>query len=307
MMKKLFILSIAALALTACELKDAVKSVNEMPGDLGEMKSQMNELDYKQTLLLTSQGMEKPENQASFAPFPSAMMPYGKKFAEAANETDFLDYVKLKLKQISEVNPSNGVDANGNEVALTQDQLKDLYISKNGTLYSLFIISGYYPDNKLADMIQNQIVHNGPYRQYALNVLMMRVIFWRDLYLDGDLLEKSLSSSGLMNEAIQDLDKIGYVLNLPFVKQVKLTVKDGVHNFVDLDQSLGDAATFAATTGEWQKVYNNALDAAHSYEQGTLTGDPATDKELLRQEVAAQAQALATLKAQTDKWKTKTP
>jgi hypothetical protein len=230
------------------------------------------------------------------------MMPFGKAFAEEAHEDELLDYIYLKVKEIEEVNPSNGVDAQGNDIPLTPDQLSKLRVSKNGTLYSLFIISGFIPDQMLSDIVQHQILGGGRYQQTALNILMMRVIFLRDLMLDSDLLEKPLNNSGMMNKAIEYLAKIEYVLELPFVSQVSLHVKDGVNNMVDIEDSLTATGSLTATANEWKKAYNSALNGANAYQKQALTGDAQEDEALYRQEMAQQTQALATMKKYSDKW-----
>lgn len=305
MLKNILILSAAVMALSACELKGAIQSVREMPDKIDSTNGQItktNDAVHKQALQVAIDEMAKPENQAKLSPLPSAMMPFGKAFAETAYEDELLDYIYLKIKEIEEVNPMNGVDANGNDVPLTSDQLNQLRISKNGTLYSLFIISGFIPDQVLSSIVQHQVVEGGRYQETALNILMMRVIFLRDLMLDSDLLEKPLNNSGMMNEAIKDLMKIQYVLTLPFVAKVSLHVKDGVNNLVDMSDSLTADGSLAATVGEWQKAYNNALAGAQAYQKETLTGNAQQDEAIYRQEMLSQTQALSTMKKYSDAW-----
>lgn len=305
MLKNIIILLVATMALSACELKSAIQSVNDMPGKLDETNKQItntNDNVHKQALQVAIDEMSKPENQQELFPLPAAMMPFGKAFAETAYENELLDYVFLKLKEVEEVNPTNGVDANGNDIPLTPDQLSKLYISKNGTLYSLFIISGYIPDQVMASIVQHQIVGNGLYQQLSLNILMMRVIFWRDLMLDSDLLEKPLTTSGMMNEAIHRLSKIEYVLELPFVSQVKLDVKDGVHNLVNVSDSLTKNGSLDATVSEWKKAYNGAMSGAQAYQKQSYTGNAQQDEANYRAETAAQSQALSTMKKYSDSW-----
>jgi hypothetical protein len=230
------------------------------------------------------------------------MMPFGKAFAEEAHEDELLDYIYLKIKEIQEVNPSNGVDANGNDIPLTTEQLNRLRINKMGTLYSLFIISGFIPDQILSNMVQHQILEGGRYYETTLNILMMRVIFLRDLMLDSDLLEKPLINAGMMTEAIKNLTKIEYVLELPFSSQVRLQVVDGVNHLVEVKDSLTADGSLAATRAEWKKAYNNALDGAQAFQKQSLTGDAQKDETLYRREMAAQSQALSTMKKYADKW-----
>jgi hypothetical protein len=307
MLKKLLILSLATVALSACEVKDAVQSVNNMPGKLDQTNQQMSQLSHDQTLLLTTQEMAKPENQEKLSPLPSALMPYAKKFAETAYEDELLDYIYLKIREIEEVNPSNGTDANGNDIPLTADQLHALSISKNGTLYSLFIISGYIPDAMMANIVQHQVYGRGRYQGLTMNILMMRVIFWRDLMLDSDLLEKPLANAEAMDEAIHRLNKIEYVLELPFVSQVSLNVKDGVYKLVDVSDSLTASGSLAPTEGEWKKAYNNALSSAQSYQKQSLTGNPQQDEAAYKAEQAEQIQALSVMKKYSDKWSATAP
>src|SRR6185312_15227007 len=287
MLKNIIILLVATMALSACELKSAIQAVRDMPGQLATTNGAV----HKQELAQDMDGMQKPENQELLSPLPTRLMPYAKDFAETANQDELLLYINSKIVEIEKVNPSNGVDANGNDIPLTPDQLSKLSTSKNGTLYSLFAISGYIPDQMISNIVQQQIVGNGLYQQLSLNILMMRVIFWRDLMLDSDLLAKPLTNAKMMNEAISYLSKIEYVLELPFVSQVSLNVVDGVHNLVNFSDALTKSGSLDATVGEWKKAYNDALSGAQAYQKQSYTGNAQQDEANYRAETAAQSQA----------------
>lgn len=305
MLKHLLILSAMVALLAGCEAKDAITSVNEMPGKIDSTNKQItktNDSVHKQTLEVAINGMEDSDNQALLFPVPTKLMPYGKVFAEEATPEEIFLYVKAKLKEISEVNPTNGFDSSGNEIPLTPDQLTKLFISKNGTLEALYIISAYIQDDKLSQMVQDQIVNRGPYQGLMLNILMMRVTFVRDVLLDNDSLEKPMDNARAMADITKNLMQLEYVLELPFVQEVALKVKDGVHSFVDVDDSMASAATMNKTRNEWKKAYNLASSVTQSYAKQSLTGNAQTDEQIYRQEIAAQNQELATMKAYVDKW-----
>jgi hypothetical protein len=151
-------------------------------------------------------------------------------------------------------------------------------------------------------MVQDQVVNRGPYQSLMLNILMMRVTFVRDVLLDNDLLEKPMDNARAMSDITNNLMKLEYVLELPFVQSVALKVKDGVHGFVDVDDSMKIASTMNKTRNEWKKAYNLASSVTQSYEKQSLTGNPQEDEQLYREEIVAQNRAVATMKAYADKW-----
>ncbi|HEX7675193.1 MAG TPA: hypothetical protein VF412_13545 [Bdellovibrio sp.] len=236
-MKALKALTAASLclALAACDAQDAIRSTKEIPEKmdqtnqnmanmLGEMKKTTTGV-HDQSLLIPLENLLKEENHDSLSPVPFKLMPYGKKFAEAASASDLMDLTYLWLKEVDESLPAKDVDDSGNEIPYTKKEIAHINNEKIAHIVALQVIAGFTPQETVDEIVQANIVGAGPdanrrFEQTALSFLMLRTMFIRDVLLNESLLASPLDNVGKVEESMKYAKQVDYIARLRFADKI---------------------------------------------------------------------------------------
>lgn len=319
-MKKLVLLPVIALALTACDALDAPKNMVEMKQtthEMSEKMSTMTEAVRLQKVSIAIEKMNEPRNRAALFPVPTRLLPWGKLFAESATTKEIVDFVYVNLKEIEEVLETTGMTkaadlteedykqsefvAIGEPSALSEDELKMIRQDKWATLYSLMIISSYIPDEKINEIIGSYIRGNDVRQKTGLAILAMRAYFIREILLKQSLkvdagTAETLDNSGAMNEAISWLVKLDQVSKLKLKLPIEVKVQEKSQKLLYF-RSLHDDSARKATAEMWVRALSEAEEGTQAYATNVIDAQQDTE------EIAKQKQAMATMKSYIASWK----
>jgi len=325
-MKKLILLPVFALVLSACDALDAPKnmvSMKETTEQMSEKMSVTNEAIRMQKLSHALEMLNDPKNQAKWFPVPTKLIPGGKIFAETATTKEILDYTYLMLKDLEEVLPVKGItkapDLTAEEITemekqsdqvimgeivpLTDAELEVIRTEKWANLYSLMIIASYAQDEKISEIINSYIKGNDVRQKTGLALLALRAYFIREVLLKVSMkvdngTAETLDNSGSMNEAIKWLVKLDQVSKLQLGGYpIEVSVEEKTQKLIYF-KSFHNEAAKKATAQMWVLALGKAEAGVKVY------NTKVTDAQVDANEVAKQNQAMATMKSYIDSWST---
>ncbi|MFM6928314.1 MAG: hypothetical protein ACKOX6_07610 [Bdellovibrio sp.] len=228
---------ILCCGLTACDVEDAIKGTKEVPAKIdatnGNMNRMLDEMKkttagvHDQSLLIPMENLIKEENHDSLAPVPFKLMPFGKKFAEAATAAELMDLTYLWLKEVDESMPAKAIDeATGEELSYTKREIAHINNEKIARLTALQVIAGFTPQQIVNEIVAKNIVGASDqgsrrFEQTAYAFLMLRVMFIRDVLLQESLLASPLDNVGKVEEAIKYAVQIDSIARYRFANQVE--------------------------------------------------------------------------------------
>ncbi|MGZ5278312.1 MAG: hypothetical protein ACXWC9_00100 [Pseudobdellovibrionaceae bacterium] len=302
-MKKLILLPILALVLSACDALDAPKnmvSMKETTEGMSEKMSQTNESIRLQKVAVALEMINDSKNQENLLPVPTGLLPGGKLFAETASTKEIIDYTYLILKQLEEVVPTKGLDKDGAPIALTEAELATVRQQKLAQLYGLMIIATYAQDAKVSAVIDQYIKGNDVRQKTGLALLAMRAYFIREVMLKASMkvdagTAETLDNSGSMTEAINWLVKLDQVSKLKLKLPIAVKVQEKTQNLITFEE-LHDDDIRKETAKMWVMALSKAEEGVKSY--NTNVTNPQEDTE----ELSKQNQAIVTMKTYVDSW-----
>ena len=175
---KIVIVMVALVTLAAC---DKLNNLIDVPSKMDSMNEKMNKLTggmdqtnktteqmakgmdstvvgiNDQRVLLPIKELLDEANYEKLEPIPTLLMPFGKKMSEAISVEDLAELVFLWQKEIREVNPPKDVDANGDDIPYSAEQIKRLNKIKLGRMMAIESICGFLSDAKVAELINTHI------------------------------------------------------------------------------------------------------------------------------------------------------
>jgi len=185
--------------------------MNEKMNETNKGIQSTNESVRLQKLILAKDDMLKAENTRDLEPVALGMIAGAKKFGEAATTEEIIEFTYVLLKQIREEKPSNNSDAN-----------KEFYDHDKMIKFSqLATIAGFAPEEKVDQIIQEQVIDGGLYIDEAYAFLTARVMFL-GTYLGESLLATPIKTVMKMDETIKRLGSMNKILKLPFKAELKL-------------------------------------------------------------------------------------
>jgi hypothetical protein len=303
MKKSILLFPVFALTLTACDLLDMPKKMDAM-GDttrgMSDKMSETNESIRLQKVAIALNMLNEPENQENLTPVPTGLLPGGKLFAESATVKEIVDYTYLILKQLEEVVPTKGLDADFNPIQLTEAELAKVRQQKLAQLYSIMIIASYAQDQKITAVIDQVINGNEVRQKTGLALLAMRAFFIREVLLKASLkidktASETLDNSGAMNEAITWLKQLDQISRLNLRLPIQVKVKEKTLNLIEFEEVHNEEAR-KATAQMWVVALGKAEDGVKSYNTNVAGGQDD------RAEVSKQNQAISTMKSYVDSW-----
>lgn len=306
-MKYYILLLILPLVVSCAKIEKALDNAVNLGDKLDKTNveiSKTNAAVHKQTLLVAIKELEDAGNLEKLFPAPTALMPAAKAFAEEATVNEIVELSYSWLKEIEEVMPMKNIDVStGLEQDYTPEKLNRIRIEKTGKLYGLFAIAGFMQDEKVDQVITQYVYTFDRFQAAGLKVLMMRVMFLRDVMLDSSLLSEGLNNSGAMMKAIEYMDKVDKISKLPFAEQIALKVIDKVNTpaMIELSERL-DSAGVKKTSAMWTRILNASEATAQSLTLLSWKGDASQDQATFDNEKAAQLRAIELVKARQAAW-----
>ncbi len=230
MKSTLIILSLIGI-LTSCKALKAIDSANSIPEKLDATYSQIqktnkgidetNESVRLQKLMLAKNDMLDDKNTKDLEPVAFGMIAGAKKFGEAATTEELIEYTRVLLLQIKKQRPDDSLrDENGK----FPKSVVEFYDHKKMVdLNQIMTIAGFCPQEKVDQIIEDQIARRGLYESTAYVFLMARVMFI-GTYLQETLLADPIDSVEVMRETIVRLGAIDAVLKSPYKEKVKMNI-----------------------------------------------------------------------------------
>lgn len=250
--------------MTGCKALKAIDSANAIPGKLDQTYEQIQKtrdgIDYTnekvrlQALVLAKNDMIDDKNTQDLEPVALGMIAGAKKFGEVATTEELMEYTRVLLLEIKDQKPDESLkDPSGKYPPL----IVALYDHKKlVNLNQIYTIAGFCPQNKIDQIIKDQIYDGGLYQRTAYVFLMARVQFL-GTYLQETLLAEPMDTINITRETISRLGAIDSILKMPFKEKVSMNI-DGflgrdpiVVSLFDKDGNMDDSWNVPVI---WKKV-----------------------------------------------------
>lgn len=322
---KVFLSGILLFSLAACDLQEALDGTKKVPGKMDEtnanMKKMLEEMQvtnkgvHDQSLLIPLENLIKEENQDTLVPVPFKLMPFGKKFAEAATPEELIELTYLWIKEVDEALPNKDIDeATGEEIPFTKRQIHKINIQKIAKLTALQVIAGFTPQEVVQEVIQRYIVgqnHEGGRRfeETAYSFLMLRTMFIRDVLLKESLLATSIDNVGKLEEAMKYIKKVDAIARLRFADKIQFKSR-GLIGFdgkqLPEDMQPQEQLDRQVAMQMWNSIYEKAQSQMRMDERN-VGQDQTDDRRLLEEEKKRLQYNLQLIEQNIQYWKGRQP
>lgn len=299
---QIFVSAAFIAGLVACDAQDAINSTKQIPDKMNQTNSKMesmldamkttNKGVHDQSLLIPLENLLKEENYDTLAPVPFKLMPYGKKFAEAATSEELVELTYLWLKEVDEALPAKDIDeTTGEELPYNKKQIQRINTQKIAKLTALQIIAGFAPQATVQEMIQNYVVGGTleggrRFEETTYSFLMLRTMFIRDILLKESILSKSVDNVGKLEEAMKYIKKIDAIARLRFHNKIEFKSRglvDYEGRQLPADEQPQEKFTRATAYRLWESLYDKAS-AQMKVEVRSVGSSPEEDQKLLDNE-----------------------
>ena len=230
-MKQALLLVTLAALFTSCKALKAIDSANSIPDKLDSTSRQINTTNsqmretndgiHKQTLNGALDDMLKERNSTDLEPVALGMLEGGDIFTKAASSDELIKNTWILLNQIKDSQPKESLrGADGEfpaDVVAKYDQQKMVQFNE------LIVLAGLTPEDKVDQIINDEIYAGGLYQDEAYMFLMARVYFL-GAYLDNKLLARQLNTVKKMEEAINKVASIDKILKLSFKYDISMKI-----------------------------------------------------------------------------------
>ncbi|WP_413943819.1 hypothetical protein [Bdellovibrio sp. HCB-162] len=322
---KVSLAGILLLSLAACDLQEALDGTKKVPGKMDEtnanMRKMLDEMKttnkgvHDQSLLIPLENLIKEENQDTLAPVPFKLMPYGKKFAEAASAEELIDLTYLWLKEVDEALPNKDIDeATGEEVPYTKKQIQRINTQKLAKLTALQVIAGFTPQEVVQEIIHRNIIGEKleggrRFEETAYSFLMLRTMFIRDVLLKESILSTSIDNVGKLEEAMKYIKKVDSIARLRFADKIQFKS----HGLIDFegrqlpeDQQPQEKLNQDVAFNLWTSIYEKAQSQMRMDER-SVGADANDDQRLLNEEKKRLQYDLQLIEQNLQYWKGRQP
>jgi hypothetical protein len=217
--------------MSGCKALKAMDSANAIPSKLDQTYSQIektnqgitetNESVRLQKLILAKNDMLDDKNTKDLEPVALGMIAGAKKFGEAATTEELVEYTRVLLLQIKDQRPDDSLKNGDGSFPKAVVQAYDH--KKLVDLNQILTIAGFCPQEKVDQIINEQVYGGGLYQRTAYAFLMARVLFL-GTYLQETTFAEPMDTVNIMRETITRLGSINAILKLPFKEMVKLNI-----------------------------------------------------------------------------------
>ncbi len=310
------------LSLTACDAIDAMNATKEVPEKMDQTNSRMSNMleemkkttagVHDQSLLIPMENILKEENHDSLSPVPFKLMPYGKKFAEAATAQELTDLTYLWLKEVDESLPAKDIDeSTGAELPYTRRQVAKINNEKVARLVALQVIAGFTPQSTVEEIVRMNVVGQSDegsrrFEDTALAFLMLRTMFIRDVLLQESLLASPLDNVGKVEEATKYARQIDFIARLRFANRINFKSRGLIGDNgqqLPSDEQPQEQLSKDVAAKLWRSIFEKAQ-ADLRVVQREVGNNSEEDKKIYEQEKIRAAQGLKTLQNYVRSWET---
>ncbi len=296
---KATILAVLGFSLIGC---GAMRATEKMPGKMEETQQQiqdtnnqlkkMRETVDQQPVAIAFEDLLKEELGRDLQPVPFDLMPFAKKFGQYASNEDIADVVYLWMKKLNELT----LDTE----SPTADQTAAFNHHKMHIFSALQAVCGLLPEAKVQQIIKEQIEGDGRFQQAAMQLLMLRVRFLRDVMLEASLFSEPLDNVGKLEKAIEYTDSIDEIARLPYASEISIKITGFLAPIPAIEESLDPG--LAVET--WIKIRNKAARSL-VVKPKPVTGNPGVDEKLFDERQARVTRALAKTEGKIAGWQSK--
>lgn len=286
-MKRLFVL-LTCISLTACEMLDAVDSVNQTPEKMDSMNAKMGNMEESirlQKVAIAKENLENSENAEILIPVPVGLMGYAKLFAENATLEEITGQVYLYLKEVNDGLYPKAVDDTGAEKEFTAQESAHINQAKMHKLTAAQAISGLLPQSVVEQLVNEYILKENRYQKTALNILMMRYQFLRDVMLNGSVLSESIEDVGSLEKAYEYVTYMEWIALRPFIGRISVRVYGFLPPYGEFVEQLSVVSAKENLLSMLDVIESRAANV-EKVQMQSLTGDPAADSALYQERTA---------------------
>ena len=278
----------SALVIGACGVDEAVDATRSMPDRIDDTNAQIKATNDRITDMSASldDSLEKlrllqlvegkrevldPKNTVVLFPPSDGMLAGGKKFAEAATAKELMEVtyswltlgvqrqVVIQRKQVL-VEKAGQTNADGSVSDPVQEWVAEPMNEYNARIDAQMklmqvrvtaarIVAAFTPDNVVAQIIDEQLMKEGRYKETAQHFLAMRASFIKEFVLESSLFGTKMDSIGSYEEGIDWINRIEFLADksfLPFLNySADVSVAEGL--------SFTDEASVSDVVGKEQK------------------------------------------------------
>lgn len=279
----------SVLLLSGCGADEAIKATKSMPERMDRMKQKMDETEIALGRVFSFEALLKEEYGRELIPVPFDLIPFATEFSKYAPADELIEVVYLWVRKINEVtldlpNP-------------TAEEIFKFDWKKMHVQAALQAVAGTIPKAKLEKIIREQIHSSGRYSDAALNLLMLRIRYLRDVMLGASLLAERMNDVGDLEKAIEYAEEIEYIARLRFARQIHIELTGFKNN--DLDVLEAFDPTVAVKT--WQKIKFKA-NVGLRVEMKDVSDVPGENERLYQENQARYNKALALVNQRIQGW-----
>ncbi|MGZ3790582.1 MAG: hypothetical protein ACXVLQ_18875 [Bacteriovorax sp.] len=306
MKSSLILISLFGL-MTGCKALTAIDSANSIPGKLDQTYSQIQKtgegIDYTNekirlnALKLAKDDILDSKNTENLEPVALGMIPGAKLFGKVATTEELMEYTFLLLQEIKDVKPDESlINADGKFPA---NVVAEYDHKKLVDLNQIYTIAGFCPQEKVDQIINEQIYGGGLYQKAAYVFLMARVQFL-GTYLQETFLAEPMDTVKIMRETIVRLGSIDSILKAPY----KANVRMDINGFIGRDPivaALYDEAGKMDDSWNAPKLWKKVLKRFdQDLKDGNIVAGSSVNSSAVQNEIA---ELKATVQNYLDSWK----
>ncbi|WP_413288738.1 hypothetical protein [Bdellovibrio sp. HCB337] len=299
-MKQVLCITAITLMVAGCGMIEMPQKMDKTNENMELMIQNMNHTNSgidKQSKLIPFENLLKAENTENLTPIPTRLMPFGKELALVISAEDMVELTYLWLKEIDEVYPDHKVDANGNELPYSTEEIGKINHDKLARLVGLQIIAGFLPHATVEQIIHKQIHTGGRYEDVAYAILMMRSQFVRDVLLEASLLASPLNNSGKVAQAVEYNKSLDYLARLPFAKKIAVKTR----GFIPAENSPEETFNPEIALINWKRI-QSAAEQDWQVTPESITGDSVQDQAIYQQKQNSYKKSLAEIQSYIKSW-----
>ncbi|MGE4130162.1 MAG: hypothetical protein AB7F86_00910 [Bdellovibrionales bacterium] len=302
-MKKTVLGAVTALLLVGCGADKAIKNANKIPGQLDKTIERLDKMDTRLDQVecevkkgISFEALLNGTYAQDLVPVPFDLLPFARQFARCASPEEVAEIVDLWVKKLNEVT-----------LDLPNPTPEDVQVFDKRKMHvysALQAVAGFTPQAKLDQIIYDQILRSGQYYEATMQLLMLRVKFFRDMMLDGRLFSKPITTVGQLKKAIEYMDEIEFVARLPFRAEIAIAITGFKDPMLDKDTS--EVLDYTFVKLKWRELKEKAARTL-KLEQKDWSGSKEEAEQRFRELQTELAESMKLIQSRVDGWANPAP
>lgn len=279
-----------SLALSACGANDAIKATKGMPARMQEMSEKLDRTETALGRVFSFEALLKPEYGKVLSPVPFDLIPFAREFAKYAPSGELVEVVYLWVRKINETT----LDL----PAPTPDDVFQFDWRKMHVQAALQAVAGEIPRKKIDKIIREQIYSSGRYSDAALNLLMLRTRYLRDVMLDASILSESMNDVGDLEKAVEYAEELEFLARLRFAPLIGIELTGFKNNDLDVHEQFQSLTALKV----WQRIKTKADVLSSKVKLKDVSSTPGENQKLFVSNKAKFDRAFATVMERIRGW-----